>query len=201
MKSSGGDTPAGLIINLGTRVNYIMSFYRIFDSIPASYMHATPAEGPSPPSTSLSPHSGNLPLTDLVPPIPDLKLHRTIPKPVHIIPQGADRRAHHPIRLLMVIGIAGPEADPAGKVVFVAARGDDAVAVQADDGGDLHGRHGEGVLDGGAHAEARAGGDGEEDGDVGVRAGRAPEDLLWVAPGESAAVGGEAASVEETAVG
>lgn len=33
MQSSGVDIPAGLIVNREDKVNYIMSFYRPFDSI------------------------------------------------------------------------------------------------------------------------------------------------------------------------
>lgn len=74
----------------------------------------------------------------------------------------------------MVVRIPGPEVDPTGKIVLVAPRGDDAVAVEADDGGDLHGRHTEGFFDRMPHGEARGGSDSEGDGDVSLRTGRAP---------------------------
>ena len=112
----------------------------------------------------------------------------------------------------MVICIPSAELGSTSKVIFVVAGGDDAVALKADDGADLHGRHIESFLDGEAGGEARGSGDGEEDGDVGFGTGGAPEDLFVAFARDeggrddrrgqgSASVGEGSASVEKTAVG
>lgn len=168
---------------------------------------------PSPLYHSL-PHSDDLPFTDLVPTIPDLKINRSIVGLVHEIPQRADRRGHHSIRLLVIIRIPCPEVDPTRKIVLVLPRGDETVAAEVDDGLDLHGCHTEGCFDRLPDGEARGGGDGEDDGDVGLRARRAPEDLVvglaWgesvgrvdgSAPVEGSTAMRKGASVEKTAVG
>lgn len=152
-----------------------------------------------------------MPNAYLNPAIPDLKIHGAVLVSAHKVNQRADGRAHHPIRLLVVIRIPSAEVGPTGKVVLVASRGDDAVAAEVDDGVDLHSRHLKGFFDRMGGGERRGGGDGEHNGDVGFRTGSAPEDCLQAFArdesigGEGAVDGstamGESASVEETAVG
>lgn len=109
----------------------------------------------------------------------------------------------------MIIRVPRLETRQPTPVVLVAAGRDDAVAAQADDGVDLYGRHAEGFSKGALGQHACRGPDGHDDGDVGLGAGRAPEDLVSaVARGEERGGGeragapvGERASLGLSALG